>query len=205
VVSHRYWTHSLAADPAAIGRALQINNRQFQIVGVTPAEFFGHQIGSYPVITISLTRVTVLGGSVGEKNEPFTSLRFWWVKRIICFPIPEAGRLNAALVNSLAVPPGSPETTPSLRFEPAAESLSGLRREFSGPLRILMFMVALVLVIASANVANLPLARAVAREREISTRLPLDASMSRLMRQFLAEFLVLASLGTTLPPVIAYG
>lgn len=205
VVSYRYWTRSLAADPAAIGRTLQINNRQFQIVGVTPAEFFGHEIGSYPDITIPLTQVTVLGGSVAEKNQPFTNRMFWWVKLITRAPVAEVGRLNATLVNSLAVPPGRPETTPSLRFEPAAESLSGVRREFSEPLRILMFMVALVLVIASANVANLLLARAVAREKEITTRLALGASTGRLMRQFLAEFLVLACLGSLLSLAIAYG
>ena len=192
VVSHRFWRK----HPEIVGTSIRINNREFQVVGATPPEFFGHEIGVYPDIATPLRQ-----SITAELSSPL----FWWVKLIGRFETkPDLEPLNALLVHSLVATPSSADTTPALRLEPAADSLSGLRRQFSEPLRILMLMVALVLFIASANVANLLLARAVAREKEIQIRLALGASVSRLTRQFLAEFLLLALLGAAFSLGIAY-
>lgn len=197
VVSHRFWRK----HQEIVGTNIRINNKDFQVIGVTPPEFFGHEIGTYPDLEIALSKVATMGGPVDERLLP----TFWWVKMIGRFPVtPDLGPLNATLVHSFVAVPSSADTTPALRLEPAAQSLSGLRREFSEPLFVLMLMVTLVLFIASANVANLLLARAVAREKEIQIRLALGASAGRLTRQFLAEFLVLSLLGAALSLGIAY-
>lgn len=207
VVSHRYWANQLAGDPQAVGRTIRINNYAFEVVGVTPLAFYGHEVGAYPDLTIPLRQIPLLGGHLQEKDQPFTNAGYWWVKLLARVPNAPASleRQNAAFLASLSEAPPDAQTTPTLRLEPAADSLSDIRRQFSEPLRLLMGMMILVLFIASANVANLLLARAVSRDREILVRLSLGASAGRLMRQFLAEFLVLALLGAVFAMLFANG
>jgi predicted permease len=207
IASYRYWKNQLASDPLAIGRTIRINSHAVELVGVTPPSFYGHEVGAYPDLTVPLRQVPLLGGALREKDQPFTNADFWWVKLIARLPnaASPTDRQNAALLASLSTAPSDPQSTPTLRFEPAAASLSEIRRQFSEPLQVLMGMMVLVLFIASANVANLLLARAVARDKEILVRLSLGASPGRLMRQFLAEFLVLALLGSILAVVFANG
>jgi len=207
VVSYRYWKNQLNSDPAAVGRTVRINSHVFEVAGVTPPSFYGHEVGAYPDLTIPLRMVPLLGGHLQEKDQPFSNSGYWWVKLIARIPngSPPTERQNAAFLASLSEQPADAQSTPALRFEPAAKSLSDVRRHSSAPLQVLMGMTLLVLVIASANVANLLLARAVARDKEIVVRLSLGASAGRLMRQFLAEFLVLALFGAALAVLFASG
>lgn len=207
VVSHRYWTNQLSSDPLAVGRTVRVNNHAFEVIGVTPPSFYGHEVGAYPDLTVPLRQVPLLGGHLQERDQPFTNGGYWWVKLIARIPngAPPTERQNAAFLATLTEKPVDAQSTPALRFEPAAESLSDIRRQSSVPLQMLLGMTVLVLLIASANVANLLLARAVAREREILVRLSLGASAGRLMRQFLAEFLVLALFGAALAILFANG
>jgi macrolide transport system ATP-binding/permease protein len=207
VASHRFWRNQLAADAGLVGKTIRINNQAFQLIGVTPPEFFGIEVGANPELSLPLRHAAILGGSLNAANAPYTNDTFWWVKVLARVPVAgvslDAG--NATLRGSLAAEPKSAETMPRLWLEPAADSLSEIRKQFSRPLQVLMGMMALVLFIASANVANLLLARAVARDKEILVRLSLGATAGRLTRQFLAEFLVLALVGAVLAVGFAYG
>jgi macrolide transport system ATP-binding/permease protein len=209
VVSHRFWQRALAGDREQIGRAIRINNVAAIVVGVTGPGFFGHQVGAHPDVYVSLARVSALDPQFTLRENPFT-MRSVWVFHILA-RVRDPGvalgqleaRLTPVLLGTLDPMPKNAEILPRLVMQPAARGISGLRRGMSTTFGILLGSTMLVLLIAAANVANLLLARAMGRQREIAVRLSMGASRGRLWRQIVSEFLLLAGIGAAVSLLVA--
>jgi len=208
VISHEYWERRFARRQDVIGQILSIGGRAVAIVGVTAPDFHGLDSGYRTDITMPI--------AVNVLDEPgFLSDREGWTSLSIIgrlAPGVTEGRALAAVdaiftrfwwepENAWARDPRSPSEFG--RLTPAGKGSGWLRERYATPLRMLMGMVGIVLLIACANVANLLLARASARAREVAVRLSIGAARARLVRQFLTESLLLAGIGGALGLAIA--
>ncbi len=205
VVSYAWWQQRLGGNPSAVGQTITIDDTAYTIVGVAPRDFFGTTVGSAPDLWIPLAMEKQMPPAHwdGRTNENFQDL--YLIGRLK--PGVTAQQANAAVnllfKQSLQARAGAKPTAQRLKeleaaniqLTPVSRGLSGLREQFSLSLRVLMGVVALVLLIASANVANLMLAHGAARSREFAVRLAVGARRMRLARQLFTESAVLATLG----------
>jgi putative ABC transport system permease protein len=212
VVSHAFWQRELGGDPRAIGRTLHLDGHPLPILGVTAPGFFGVEAGRSFDVAAPLCVEPVVDGTRDALER-----RDWWFLAVLGRLAPgwsaERATAQLAIVSrglfEETVPPGyGPEDAKRYRaFSLAAYSssngVSRLRRDYERPLWLLLGLTGLVLVTACANLANLMLARASAREREIAVRLAIGASRGRIVRQLLAESLLVAVLGAAAGAVLA--
>ncbi len=199
VISDRYWRSHYDADPAIVGRTIRINQHELTIVGVAAPAFHG----SMPVVSFEVwvpyMEQAALNGveqSLMLNRQNRNMLGIARIKRGVTF---EQARLELkALADHMAIRNADVSEGMSATLLPLSMSPHGPQGLLAGPLRILMGVCVLVLLIVCANVANLLLARATVREREFSARLALGAGRGRIVRQVLAESLLLAGAGSAL-------
>jgi predicted permease len=213
VLSHAFFERHLGGDPSALGRPLVLDGQPYEIIGVTPPSFFGVEVGNafdvaLPLCAEPLTR----------RERTALDRKDAWFLAVIGRLKPE-WTLAQANAHLRALSPALFETTPpeytprdaadyrafTLEAVPAGTGVSFLRRTYATPLWALLGVTGLVLLIACANLANLMLARATAREREMGVRLAIGASRSRIARQLLSESLLIALAGASLGFLLAQG
>jgi predicted permease len=205
VVSHAWWEQRLGGDPAAVGKTIKIDETTYTIVGVAPKEFFGTTVGSAPDLWVPLAMEKQLPPAHfnGRDNENFRSLHLIGRLKDGVTPEQASGVVNLLFKQSLQARAGAQPTADrlediqkaSIELTSVRRGLSTLREQFSLSLKVLMGVVALVLLIASANVANLLLAHGAARQREFALRVAVGAGRLRLVRQLFTESALLAMLG----------
>ncbi len=204
VLDYSFWQRRFGADPGVVGRRVTLNGSPFTVVGVSRSLFTGAVIGSHPDMYTPIMMYREIQRSAREWN----SRHMWWLTII--------ARLKPGVSMQAATPEadllwkqilaGDPEEKQAAYDKDYAQRNRGTLLEASGgytylrsqlqkPLMVLMIVVALVLLIACANVANLLLARATVRQREIAIRLAVGAGRARLISQLVIETLVMAVLG----------
>ena len=212
VVSDGFWQRRLGGGADVIGRTITLDRVPFTIVGVMPAGFTGPDIGRSCDVVIPLADEPLLHGAETILDGRST----WWLDIMLRLrPGQTLAQASAALnglqpqIRQATLPPDWPPAmlaryiNEPFSLRSAATGQSELRGRFEQPLAAMMIVVAAVLLIACANIANLLLARATARRRDLSVRLALGASRARLARQLFCESLLLAGAGATLGLLIA--
>jgi putative ABC transport system permease protein len=204
VISHSFWKRHLGGDPAIVGKTVRLDRRLFTIVGVTPPWFTGLDVDTPYDVAIPIGCEPIL-----HTDHSALADRSWWWLRILGRLLPGETPLQAEAKMKALAPEVYRATLPtdrgvsgqrqylqrSLAFRLAATGFSDTGTQYRTALFTLMAVVGLVLLIACANIANLLLARAAARQREISIRMAIGAARRRVMRQLMSESLLLSVLG----------
>ncbi len=212
VISYSFWQREFAGDHAAIGKKISLEGHPFEIIGITPPDFSGIEVGRSFDVAVPLCAEPAVKG----EDTRLDRRDGWWLAVIgrlkpgwsIARASAHVRALSSSLLEATIPPAYRAEQVKhymDYRFGvlPAGTGLSSLREDYEEPLWMLLAIAGLVLLIACANLANLMLARAGTREREIAVRLAMGASRSRLIRQLLAESALLAIAGAALGALLS--
>ncbi len=208
VLSFALWKRRFASDPGVIGKSIVLNEQALTVIGVMRAGFFGEAVGRAPEIWVPLMMQPAFDHGSSVLNQPNVG----WL-RLMARLRPGVTREQAATALSLRIARLRAEQTDiaktvrylaRIELTDGSRGLAGFRERYSLSLRILAGVVGILLLIACANVSGLLLARGAGRQREVAVRLALGAGRPRLIRQFLTESLLLASLGGLLGLLCAW-
>ena len=199
VISHAYWQREFGGKDSVVGAPLVIGEQTFQVAGVTPPEFFGLEVGQRFDIALPICTARLWTKSLDERHH-------WWLIAMgrlkdgwTLTSAAEHVRAQSAALFEQTAPSGYGDNSRwkelRLTVVPAGRGISSWREQYSTTLWLLLGITGLVLLIACANLANLMLARAAAREHEFALRLAIGASRGRLLIQSLAESVLLATTG----------
>jgi predicted permease len=212
VLGYSYWQREYGGQASAIGRKILLDGKPFEIVGVAAVGFYGVDLGRSFDVAIPVCAEPLINGE--DAHTPKRS--DWWLAVIgrmkpgwtVARTSAHVRAISPSLFEATVPPTFTPDNAKDylafkLTANPAASGMTELRSSYQRPLLILLGIAGLVLVIACANLASLMLARANARARELAVRLAIGASRLRLVRQLLAESLLLAAIGAACGALIA--
>jgi len=217
VLSYQYWATRFAANPAVIGQKMLVNNYPLTIVGVSAAGFNGMDPAISPEIRIPIQMKPLMTpgwDDIGDRRSQWVHL-FGRMKPGYSIDRAKASLqplLSQILQYELTLPEMRDTTAYNrnlflkrqVKMEPAASGYSRTRQNYGTALIVLMCMVGVVLLIACFNVANLLIARAAARQKEVAVRLAVGASRRQLLGQLLVESLILSLAGGAAGLALAY-
>jgi predicted permease len=212
VVSYPFWQRELGGAADVIGRSIRLDGHVLPIGGVAPKGFFGVEVGRGFDVAVPICAEPAIRPRRGGPDEnmswwlaAFGRLRPGWTAERATAVLQAASPAVFAGTVSPAYNAADAASYRAFTLEalPTPTGVSSLRRDYGTPLALLLAIAGLVLFIACANLANLMLARATARDREIAVRLAIGASRGRVVRQLLAESLLVACLGAALGAALA--
>jgi len=212
VISDGLWQRAYSRSPAVLGQTIKINQTTLTIVGVNPRGFTGAEsVQQSPDIFVPVTMQPLVAPMMGKDPSLLATSTNWWLEVMArARPgVPESeirAGLDVALAGAVraTMTVKADESMPRMVVADGSRGLHQLDGDFREPINLLLVLVGLVLLLACANIANLLLARGAQRQREMSVRLALGAGRARVLRQMIAESLLLAALGGALGMLLGY-